>query len=353
MTVPGPIRRNEEHANRPIIAFSERLGAITDHELRLERELGAEIRRVALWSVEEIVANAADADVIIVGAVEPLGASVLRSLPHCRLIVRRGVGYDNVDVAVASELGIPLAYVPDASVEEVSDHALALLLALERKVCALDRAVRDGNWSRDDPAALTAVRKDVRRLSTLTLGIVGFGRIGRALARKAQPLFGRRVASDPYLPRGPASDGDTRMVAFDELVRTADLISVHAPLTEETCHLIDRETLSRMKPTTLLVNTSRGKLVDEAALADALLEGRLAGAALDVNEQEPLNVASPLIALSNVLLTGHSAAHSAQATDELRRRSVEAAILALADKRPPALANPEVMERANCRIGRA
>ena len=336
-------------ADRPVVVFSERLGPITEHERRVESEAGAELRRVSLWSPEEIRANAADADVLIVGAVEPFTAASLRELPRCRLVVRRGVGYDNVDVAAATELGIPVAYVPDASVEEVSDHALALLLALARRLGPLDSAVKGGQWSRDAGAVL-ARRKGIRRLKDLTLGIVGLGRIGQALARKARPLFREVLASDPYLAPERAAEHGASLVPFDTLLERADLISLHSPLTPETTHLFSEQTLARMKRGSYLVNAARGPLVDEAALARALQAGHLAGAGLDVTEREPIEPDSPLLSMEQVILTAHSGAASESAGDELRRRSVEAAIRGLRHERPAALANPEVLERPGCRL---
>src|SRR5690349_9159978 len=186
------------------IAFSERLGEITDNELRLEHELEARVDRVALWTREDIEANAA-ADALIIGAVEPLDRAALQSLTSCKVVSRRGVGLDNVDVDAATDLGIPVAFVPGASVPEVSDHALALILTLERRIGPLDRAVKAGLWRRgsnDVPHA----REGMRRLAGLTLGVVGYGRIGRELARKAAPSFGAVLVQDPMLEPGPINE---------------------------------------------------------------------------------------------------------------------------------------------------
>lgn len=344
MLTPGAVG-----PERPVVIFSERLGSITAHERRIEAEAGAELRRASLWSADEILANAAQADALLVGAVEPLTGAVLERLPRCQLIVRRGVGYDNVDVAAATELGIAVAYVPDASVEEVSDHALALLLALERKVLPLDRFIKGGAWVRGSDA-IAAQRRGVRRLCTLTLGVVGFGRIGRALARKARPIFAERLVSDPYVTPEAAAEHGATLVPFEALVERADLVSVHAPLTPETTHLFNADVLARMKPSSYLVNTARGPLVDEAALVEALRSGRLAGAALDVTEREPLGPESPLFGLDNLILTGHSAALSESASEDLARRSVEAVIRGLRGQRPPALVNPEVLDQPRCRL---
>lgn len=307
---------------------------------------------MSLWSAAEVRANASEADAILVGAVEPMDAAALAELARCRILVRRGVGVDNVDVAAATDLGLPVAYVPDASVEEVSDHALALLLALERRVSALDRAVRQGAWTRD-ATTLAPHRRGMRRLSTLTLGIAGIGRIGAALARKARPIFGALLAYDPYATEHAAAAVGAALVPFDDLLARADAISIHAPHTPETHHLFDERAFARMRAGAYLVNTSRGGLVDEAALAAALGAGRLAGAGLDVTEQEPLAPDSPLLRMESVLFTAHSAAMSESADLDLRRRAVEAAVAALQGRRPAALANPEVLSRPNCRLALA
>lgn len=307
---------------------------------------------MSLWTAADVRANAADADAVLVGAVELMDGPALAELKRCRILVRRGVGVDNVDIAAATALGLAVAFVPDASVEEVSDHALALLLALERKITQLDAAVRRGAWGKDG-STLVGVRRGIRRLRTLTLGITGIGRIGQALARKARPIFGTVIAFDPYAKPGVADALGVALVSFDGLLARADLISIHTPLTAETRHLFDAAALARMKAGSYLVNTARGPLVDEKALVAALRDGPLAGAGVDVTEQEPLPADSALLGLENVLITAHSAATSESADDELRTRAVDAVVLALQGRRPAALANPEVLSAANCRLDTA
>jgi D-3-phosphoglycerate dehydrogenase len=335
--------------DRVVIGFSERLLPVTAEERRIEAEPNAELRVVPLWSEDEIRRNAADVDILVVGAAEPLTGGVLADLPRCRLIVRRGVGVDNVDVAAATELGIVVAYTPDASIEEVSDHALALLLALERRVVALDRAIHGGAWQRGS-TALADIRSPTRRLGSLTLGVVGLGKIGRTLARKAAPLVGRVVGTDPYVAEADARAAGIEPLPFEQLLAVADLISIHAPATPETEGMFDAEAFARMRPTTMVVNTARGGLIDEAALIEALFQGRIAGAALDVTDAEPLPDEHPLLAAPNVILTGHSAASSTAASGELRRRSVDAALAVFRGEVPAALVDPGVLHRPNCRI---
>ena len=337
-----------DNGRRPVVVMSQRLGAIGDEERRIEAA-GAELRSAPLWTHDEIATNGAGADVILAGAVEPFDAATLESLPDLRVLVRRGVGVDNVDVDAATRLGIVVANVPDASVEEVSDHALALLLALERRIVALDTAVHDGVWQQD-PKGIAAVRDGIRRLAELTLGIAGFGRIGRALARKAGATYGRVLVADPLLDAAGAAQAGVELVTVDELVARADHISLHAPLLPSTHHLIDAAVLARVRPGAILVNTSRGGLVDEQAVVAALREGRLAAAGLDVTEREPLPPDDPLLDAPRLVLTAHSAASSTTAGAELARRSVDAIVEVLGGRLPASVVDPAVLDRPVLRV---
>lgn len=331
-----------------LVLLSERLGPVTDIERELEA-FGAVLRGAPLWNVGDVAAHAAAARFVILGAVEPFDAATFDLMPSLSAVVRRGVGVDNVDVAAATERGIIVANVPDASVEEVSDHALALLLALERNVDELDRAVRDGRW-RHDPSQVELVRAPLRRLNTLTLGIVGLGRIGQALARKAGRVYGSVLAADPVIDVASASRFGAALVPLDQLLGTADHISLHAPLTDETRHLISAASLRLLRPKSILVNTSRGGLVDEAALADALAAGQLRAAGLDVTEDEPMLVDNPLLSAGRVLVTAHSAASSTTTKIELTRRSVDAVQALLTGDLPDSVVNPEVLSAPNLRL---
>ena len=251
---------------------------------------------------------------ILAGPIIPLDRSHLAQLTACRAVVRYGVGLDNVDLAAADDLGIAVGNVPEYGHEEISNHAIALLLALSRKLVAFDRSVRLGGL--DVPAP-----ESVSRLSHATLGLVGLGRIGRHVARKAQALGIEVIAYDPYAGAGGVES--VELVGLDALLRRADVVSLHVPLTPETRHMID---VSRMKPGALLINIGRGGLVDEDALAAALCSGHLAGAALDVTEVEPLPLASPLLDAPNLLLTPHVAWVSDVALEDLRRFTAEAAL---------------------------
>lgn len=335
---------------RPVVILSQRLGPPTEEERRIEAA-GGELRGASLWTLDEIRVNAADAEIVILGAVEPFDAAALASLPALTAVVRRGVGHDNVDVEAATKLGILVAYVPDASVEEVSDHALALLLALERRIVPLDAAVHAGSWQRD-PKAIAQVRSGIRRLGELTLGIVGFGRIGQALGRKASAIYARILVADPVVDEETVERFGASLVPLPELLASADHISLHAPLLPSTHHLIDAAALEALRPGALVVNTSRGGLVDQEAVVRAARGDGIrapGGVALDVTDPEPLAENDPLLTAPGVVLTAHSAATSTTAGAELARRSVDAAVAILEGRRPASVVNPAVLDAPELR----
>ena len=248
----------------------------------------------------------------------PINAAVLRALPACRVVGRYGVGLDTIDVATATQLGIRVVNVPDYCTDEVADHALGLILALTRGIVALDRGVQRGTWD-------FRLAGRVRRPSSQRLGVVGLGRIGTALARRAEALGYDVVGADPQ----GARDSGVRLVELETLLATSDVVSIHAPLDPSTRHLIDARTLALMRPTAILVNTSRGGLVDHDALVDALRDGRLAGAGLDVLEHEPIPADDPLIGLPNVVLTPHAAFYSEESLIEMKRKVSERVLAVL------------------------
>lgn len=294
-------------------------GLLAEHGLELvERPCGTEA---------ELIEHGRGADALMVVA-EPVTARVIDALDGLRVITRFGAGLDNVDVAAATRAGVQVTYVPGASVEEVSDHTIAMLFALARRLPALDAAVRRGEW------AIPADLPPFRRLRGQILGIVGVGRIGGAVARKARALGLRVVAFDPYASAGALAALEVEPLPLDELLASADHVTVHAPLTPETHHLIGARELALMRPTATLVNVARGGLVDQAALAEALAAGRLAGAGVDVQEREPPAPTEPLLDLPNVILTPHAAHYSVESMDELRRSAIEDVAAVLGGREP-------------------
>jgi D-3-phosphoglycerate dehydrogenase len=297
-------------------------------DARLERELAADVGaelELASCSDEEDVAAAiasCDPDALVV-QFAPIGRVALAAAARVRGIVRCGIGVDNIDLAATADTGIAVARVPDYCIDEVADHTLALVLALERGIPAL---VADAEWNFRAGGKL-------RRLRGRTFALLGFGQIARAVAARASG-FGYRVAAhDPAVN----DFGGVEPLAFDELLRTADVLSVHVPLTGSTRGLVGREELALLPAGAVVVNTARGGIVDEAALADALRSGRLRGAALDVLTAEPPPADHPLLGAPGLLLTPHAAWYSEEAIPELRRKAFEAAVDLVRGGRPVGL----------------
>jgi D-3-phosphoglycerate dehydrogenase len=262
-------------------------------------------------------ADASGAEVLISGGL-PLGEDVFAQLHRARFVLRPYVGYDDIDVEAATRHGILVGNVPDTFIEEVANHAMALILAANRRLLRMDRFVREGRWREGEDPWVAA--RPIARLSQLTLGLVGFGNIARLVAERARPFGFRLLAADPYVDPEAGAPYGVRLVELEELLRRSDIVSIHVLLTRETRHLLDATRLGWMKPSALLVNTSRGPVVDELALAEALRAGRLAGAALDVFETEPLDPRSPLAQLDDVVLTPHLGSYSVEGVIQHRRR---------------------------------
>jgi D-3-phosphoglycerate dehydrogenase len=263
---------------------------------------------------------------------------LLEAAPRCRIVSRYGIGLDNIPVALATELGIVVTNVPDFCLDEVSDHAMALLLAAARGIVTFAIATASGTWA---PSG----GRDLPRLRGKTLGIVGYGNIGQRLAPKARAFDMQVIVHTPRLTPGPRDDGTTATASLDELLRRCDYVSLHLPATDETRGLIGEAALRAMKPTAWLINTSRGALVDEPALVQALDEGWIAGAALDVLATEPPSPDNPLLGRPNVIVTPHIAFASAEAVVELRRRAAEHVAMVLRGERPPHVVNPDVLTK--------
>lgn len=272
--------------------------------------------------------------VATIAGVEPYTDRVFAAAPGLKVVARLGVGYDQVDVAAATRHGVAVAMAYGTNHDAVADHAMALMLAAAHRVVEYDRGVRAGDWQR----LLHG------RLHETTAGIVGFGRTGRAVAKRCLGFNMEVLVADPVAEADTVARLGYRVVELDELLARSDFVSLHAPLNDETRHLIDARRLRAMKPTAILINTARGGLVDEAALVQALEEKRIAGAALDVFEVEPLPD-SPLRRLERVVLTPHVAGLSAEALRAMTERSVENALAVLGGREPGPgfLLNPEVL----------
>jgi D-3-phosphoglycerate dehydrogenase len=277
---------------------------------------------VASGGINDVLEVAADADAIL-NTYLPWDADAIGRLEKCRIIARYGIGFDNVDLGAASEAGIVVTNVPDYSVEEVATHALALILATLRKVVSADESVRSGTWSVDN-------FRPIRRLSTLTVGLVGYGRIARQIAAPLSALGARIIAHDPYLEPGPDLPP---LLGLEEVLAEADIVSLHLPLTDETRGFINAERIAGMKSGAILVNTSRGPLVDLGPLTDALVDGRLSGAGLDVFDIEPLD-ASRIEGIPNLIATPHMAYYSEEALAESQTKAATQVIKVLTGESP-------------------
>ncbi len=288
---------------------------------------------------DEIIAACADATVVLLEFPHtPLTARVISALPACRAIIRYGVGIESVDQPEATRRGVVVANTADFCTEEVSDHAAALLLASARKICFFDRQVRSGGWQD------FKLHPPLRRISCMTLGLVGWGRIAQAVARKMQGFGLRILVTDPFVRALPAGS-PVELVSLDRLLRESDLVSLHVPLTPETKQLIGENALRAMKPTAFLVNTSRGGVVDQPALVRTLEENRLGGAALDVFEEEPLPATSPFRTMENVVMTPHYAASSLDSMAHLHRTVADSVEAILRGFWPPFPVNAGVQPR--------
>jgi D-3-phosphoglycerate dehydrogenase len=311
---------------RPVIAVTDSPFHSLDPAKAALARIDPELRMSKSASAEDILAVAREADAVLVTYAR-LPGELLRQLTRCKSIGRFGLGVDNIDLPAAAALGITVTYVPDYCMQEVSDHAMALLLALARKVPFSNQLVQAGRW--EVPPVVP-----IHRLSGRVLGLIGFGNIPRALAPKAKAFGLRVVTHDPYADAAVLSAAGVESMGFDELLAVSDFVSVHAPLSPATRGLINAQALGRMKRGALLINTARGPLVDEEALIAALDAGHLGGAALDVVAVEPLPKDSRLIGRDNVILTPHTGFYSVEALEELQTKCASDVARVLSGEKP-------------------
>jgi D-3-phosphoglycerate dehydrogenase len=310
----------------PLVAVTDHVFPDLEPTMRVLSGIGAEVRLADSKTPEAILDVARQADGVIVCYAE-VDAGIIEGLERCRVIARTGIGYDNVDIAAAAAKGIVVTNVPEYCEDEVSDHAMALLLALARKVASMNALVHQGTWD-------AGLAKPLYRLRGRVLGLVGFGKIPRLVAAKAQ-AFGIEVrAYDPFVPAEAFAALGVAQVTFDELLATSDYLSVHAPLTEETRNMVDAAALAKLKDGAILVNTARGPLVDVEAVADALDSGRLAAVGLDVLPDEPPSSSLRLLGRPNALLTPHIAFYSEESMVDLQAKAAEQVALVLSGGQP-------------------
>ena len=305
---------------------------------------GFEVIEGICRSEQEMIDLFKDADGAQVGVMPLTSRAVMQACPKLKVVSRMGVGVDSIDLDAATELGVLACNVPGVNTAEVADHAVAMLLALTRRICDSVRTTRDGAW-REDRKLTVEYMRTVRRIAGHTVGVIGFGDIGRAFAMRIRG-FGpaKIVAHDPYVPLTTADLLGVQLISLEELLKESDYISIHTSLTAETRHIINEDTLKLMKPSAMLVNTSRGPVVDGTALFAALNSGALEAAALDVTEVEPIESRDPLLRLPNAIVTPHLAGFSPTFLQECPIRQAENIIRALTGVAPWGLANPEVIK---------
>lgn len=296
--------------------------------------IDAELIGVQCKTEEDVIEKCKDA-VGLINQYAPISRKVMESLPNLKIVARYGVGVNTIDLPAATDLGIIAANVPDYCMDEVSDHAMALILACARKVVLMNNEVKNGNWDYKVSIPLYRVRGK-------NLGLLSFGRIAQTLAKKALAFGMNLLVFDPYVPESVAKEFGAKLVSLEELLKEADFVSVHSPLTPETEHMISNKEFSMMKKTAFIVNTGRGPVIDEEALKKALEEGLIAGAGLDVIEVEPPSADNPLLKMNNVVLNPHVAWYSVEAEEELRTKAARNVAEVLQGYFPKYLVNKDV-----------
>lgn len=313
-------------------------GSIEEEKEEFSR-MGAEVTLAQVKKKEEVIQACKDADGLI-NQYTLLTREVLENLPRCRVISRYGVGVDSIDLQAATDLGIIVANVPDYCVEEVANHTIALILTLSRKTAFFDRKVKSNQWD-------FRLGIPIYRMKGRTLGLIGCGRIGMEVAKKMSSFGIKVIVFDPYLQK---TEEWIELKDLDAVLKESDMISIHCPLNESTRHLIGEKEFRKMEKRPFLINTSRGAIIDEKALIQALKEGLISGAGLDVLEKEPPDPTNPLLTMENVILTPHVSFYSVESISELKRRTAENVVSVLQGKWPRSVVNSQVKGRTRATI---
>ena len=321
---------------------------ITDHtwpsvdiEKNLLEKAGFNVLIAPDQDAETLMVLAQNADAILFCFAQ-VTTEILLAAKCCLVAARYGIGLDNIDLQTATQKGIVVTNVPDYCQEEVSDHVLGMALALNRRMLVYDTAIKQGNWTK------IKINAPVKRMARATFGIVGLGRIGQAVARKVQGFGARTLAYSPSREIGTMLN-DTKFCSLSQVLAESDFISINAPFTATTRNMIGYKEIAAMKPGVILLITSRGGIVDEDALADALDSGHVGGAGLDVWQQEPPPDEHRLFSSSNVIFTPHTAFYSMESISELEHRVAQEVIRVTSGKHPANLANPDVL--GHSRVG--
>jgi D-3-phosphoglycerate dehydrogenase len=314
------------------VAITDSTFPTLDIEEALLTPTGCKIVSGQCKTAETLIPLVADADAVIT-QFAPLTADVIAAMQKARVIVRYGIGVDNVDLDAARSRNIPVCNVPDYCIDEVADQTLAFILALTRQVVSNCLYLREGKWGLAVPLA------GMRTLRDQTVGIVGFGRIGREVAARLAPFKCRRLVHDPIVPAQIVRDAGCEPVALEQLLAEADIVTLHCPSTRQTRRLLNAGTIARLKPGAIVINLARGDLIETSALVAALQSGHLGGAALDVCDPEPIPANSPLRSLGNVVIAAHIASTSVKAVRTLRETAAKIAALALTCQKLPNIVN--------------
>jgi D-3-phosphoglycerate dehydrogenase len=308
-----------------------------DIQRRIYSEIDADFQVARCKSEDQALEWLRDADIVVNEHFSPINRRIIQSLERCKAIIRTGVGVESIDVDAATEFGIAVINIPAYCVDEVSDHTLALILALARHLKRLDLSVSEGTWDFKSAG-------ETLRLRGRTLGLLGFGKIARRLVPKAKVLGLQVIACDPYVDPNLIYACQVQPVSFDQLLKGSDFISIHCPLTHETWGIFDESAFRAMKEGTVIVNTSRGAIIKTRALIQALDCGWIAGAGIDTLEGEPPGSDHPLYSYHNVILTPHFAWHSREALIELHTTMAEEGCRVLTGRRPLSCVNPQVLD---------
>ncbi len=316
----------------PVVAITDFTFPSLEIEERIVHAAGAELRAGNDRHIAALKLLVADADAVIT-QFAPIHAEVISEMRRVKVIVRYGIGYDTVDVKAARERGIPVCNVPDYCIDEVADHTLAFILGVTRQVVPNTLYIRDGKWGLATPL------DQLQTLRDQTVGIVGFGRIGREVAARLAPFKSRRLVFDAFVPADTIRSAGCEAVTLEELLTQSDIVTLHCPSTPQTKKLLNTDALARMKRGAIVVNLARGDLIDTAALIVALQSGHLAGAAIDVCDPEPIPTDSPLRSLPNVIVASHIASASPKSVRTLRETAAHIAVMALRGEPLPNVVN--------------
>lgn len=308
-------------------------------------EAGISLEEGYCETPQDVIERAVDADVLWLSWNPHIDKTILEALPNVRLVIRWGIGFEQIDLDAATQLGVAVANSPTYGSDDVAEHALALLLALERRIVKFDADIRNGGW-------MTPEHGSIRRLRGLTLGLLGVGRIGAALATRARGIGLQVIGYDTYRSGADFESIGVESVSLDELAARSDYISIHVPHTPETHAMVDAGFLRKMREDAYLINTSRGKVVNQSDLIEALRSGAIAGAGLDVFETEPLPIDNPLRSMPNTILTPHYAGYSTQSWADLREEMCRTTIEFLATGWADTIVNPAVRDRMRPTVSR-